>query len=437
MLSWPTFGSRPLARQFVKKSLRKGATVIVMGPGGVGKTTLAAAIGLAAASQGLATGVITVDPARRLRDALGLAGLSAQPSVIDTKRLRAAGLDSGLRLSAMVLDVQRTWDGLVERFVPSAEARQRILANSFYRGLSGQFAGAEAYAALEQFYELRTGNAFETIVVDTPPAAHTFEFIEAPANLMRLLDSRAARWLLASKNGSKRNPLALAGAAVQFVAAQLERFAGMKTLSAIGEFLAATMEAADTLSHRFRMIAGLLRSRSVEFVLVTTAEPSRLAEAREVIERTEADGLRLRTIVLNRLLDERSFASLCARHEALSMLRASAGLRMAIAADPLRDPKIEALGCFLDQRAAALQTRIEDAAAFAGELPARIELIVVPEFEAGLGDLAGIKRVTEVLMRGGGRQILANAREALKAEHHRLSVDNSIAPLRQLRSDTQ
>jgi anion-transporting ArsA/GET3 family ATPase len=415
-----------LAHHFVKKSLRKGATVIVIGPGGVGKTTVAAAIGLVAASQGSTTGVITVDPARRLRDALGLGVLSAQPARIDPERLQAAGLDPNLRLSAMVLDVQLTWDGLVERFVQSAATRERIFANSFYRGLSGQFAGAEAYAALEQFYELHIGGTFETIVVDTPPAAHTFEFIEAPANLMRLLDSRAARWLLARKNGNKRNPLALAGTAVQFITEQLGRFAGGKMLSTVVEFLAATMEAADALSHRFRTIAGLLRSRSVEFVLVTTAEPGRLAEAREVIKRTRADGLRLRTIVLNRLLDERSFASLCARSETLPVLRASAGLRMAITGDPVRNPKIEALATFLDQRVAALRTSIEAAAVFAKELPAGIELIVAPEFEAGVGDLAGIKRVASVLAQSGGRPILAKAVKALKAVPHRLVHDDSI-----------
>jgi anion-transporting ArsA/GET3 family ATPase len=437
MLSWPRSARGGWRVIFVKKSLKKGATVIVMGPGGVGKTTVAAAIGLVAASQGLTTGVITVDPARRLRDALGLAALNAQPTLIDPKRLRDAGLDPGLQLSAMVLDVQRTWDGLVEHFVPSAATRQRIFANSFYRGLSGQFAGAEAYAALEQFYELRLGGAFETIVVDTPPAAHTFEFIEAPANLMRLLDSRAARWLLASRDESKRSPLALAGTALQFVATQLERFAGVKMLSAVGEFLAATIEAADTLSHRFHMIADLLRSRSVEFVLVTTAEPSRLAEAREVIKRMEADGLRLRTIVLNRLLDERSFASLCARREALPVLRASAALRMAIAADPVRDPKIEALARFFDQRATTLRTRIEAAAAFAQELPTRIELIVAPEFDAGIGDLGGIKRVADVLALGGGRRILANAVKAVKVTPQRMADDNSIPPSCQFHSGTQ
>jgi anion-transporting ArsA/GET3 family ATPase len=419
----------------VKKSLRKGATVIVMGPGGVGKTTVAAAIGLAA-SHRFATGVITVDPARRLRDALGLAGLSSRPSAIDAKRLKAAGLDPGLRLSAMVLDVQRTWDGLVERFVASPAARRRILANSFYRGLSGQFAGAEAYAALEQFYELRTSGTFETIVVDTPPAAHTFEFIETPANLMRLLDSRAARWLLASRNRSKHNPLALAGTAMQFVAAQLERFAGVKMLSAVGEFLTATMEAAELLSDHFRTIAGLLRSRSAEFLLVTTAEPSRLAEAREVITRMEADRLHLRTIVLNRWIDERSFASLCGGSEALPVLRTSANLHAAIAADTRRDDRLRALAGFLDQRAADLRARIEAAASFARALPPRIKFIVTPEFEAGPGDLAGIKRIADLLVIGGGREILASAVKALKAESQPAS-DNSVAPSQRIHPDTQ
>jgi anion-transporting ArsA/GET3 family ATPase len=433
----------------VNKTLRKGATVIVMGPGGVGKTTVAAAIGLAAASQGLATGVITVDPARRLRDALGLTKLTGQPLAIDSRRLRAAGLDPSLRLSAMVLDVQRTWDGLVQRFVPSEAARRRILANSFYRGLSGQFAGADAYAALEQFYELRTSGAFDTIVVDTPPAAHTFEFIEAPAKLMRLLDSRAARWLLARQDGGKRHPLALAGAAMQFVVAQLERFAGTNTLSALGEFLAATMEAAEVLGARFRTIAGLLRSRSVEFVLVTTAEPSRLAEARAVIKRMTADGLRLRAIVLNRLIDERTLENLRSAPARVSVLGASANLRAKISMVATQNPqkdrqengrpgeKIEALAHFFDQRSAALRSRIEAAQGFAKELPARIELILAPDFEGGLSDLAGIKQVADVLMRGDGRQMLTSAVRALKAEERQADAATPPTQIGRLKSNSR
>jgi hypothetical protein len=153
----------------------------------------------------------------------------------------------------------------------------------------------------------------------------------------------------------------------------------------------------------------------------------------------ETDGLQLRTIVLNRLLDERSFSSLCGGSEApLPVQRASAGLRAAIAADSARDPKIEALANFLDQRLAASHTKIEAAAAFARELPARIELVVAPEFEAGLGELAGIKRVADVLVSGGGRKTLANALKLFKPEGQRQrSPEASVATSSCFRSDTQ
>ena len=107
----------------------------------------------------LDTVVITVDPARRLRDALGIERFSVRPTRIDGRRLRAAGLDQKLRLSAMVLDVKRTWDGLVGRFVKDPGARRTIMENSFYRNLTEQFAGAEAYAALEQLYDRPAADA--------------------------------------------------------------------------------------------------------------------------------------------------------------------------------------------------------------------------------------------------------------------------------------
>src|SRR6516162_5975017 len=112
----------------------------MLGSGGVGKTTMAAALGLAAAREGLNTALITVDPARRLREALGLQRLSAEPTWLDRRRLRAAGLDTSVRLSAMMLDVKRAWDRLVHQLVLSPEARARMLANPVYQNLTEQFA---------------------------------------------------------------------------------------------------------------------------------------------------------------------------------------------------------------------------------------------------------------------------------------------------------
>jgi anion-transporting ArsA/GET3 family ATPase len=391
----------------VKQALHKGLTLIVIGPGGVGKTTVAAALALAAASQGLATGVITVDPARRLRDALGIQRLGARPSAIDPRRLQAAGFDSGISISAMILDVRRTWDSLVERFVSSTAQRQRILANSFYRGLSQQFAGAEAYAALEQFQQLRESRAFDTIVVDTPPAAHTFEFIEAPANLQHLLESRAARWL--ARNHSEHRPLALASLAMRFVSSQLERFAGVKALADAGEFFAATLAAAGELSDRFRTIAEAMRSRSVEFVLVTTPEPSRLAEANETAIRMRAAGLRLRAIVFNRLIDQRALQLLRENPSVMPRARATTDLINAIELDPSSIPQAAAIATFFEQRNAAARVRIQAAAALARKLPARTEIVVAPEFAEALNDLGGLKPLVEILLGPQGRQLLSAA----------------------------
>jgi len=126
----------------VSQLFKPGSIVVVLGPGGVGKTTVAAALGMAAALAHLETAVITVDPARRLRDALGLAGAASRPYRLDRRRLRAAGLDPELRLSVMALDVKATWDRLVERYIKGPEARRQIFANAFYRNLTERFAGA-------------------------------------------------------------------------------------------------------------------------------------------------------------------------------------------------------------------------------------------------------------------------------------------------------
>ncbi|MGH7248284.1 MAG: ArsA family ATPase, partial [Pseudomonadota bacterium] len=152
----------------MKDLLKQGSIVILLGTGGVGKTTVAAALGIAGAQANLNSALITVDPARRLRDALGVANLGGNPARLGARHLRAAGLDPALPLSAMMLDVKGVWDGIVERFAADPVARKRILENPFYQSLSAEFAGAEAFAALQQLYDLHQSGDFALKVVDTP-----------------------------------------------------------------------------------------------------------------------------------------------------------------------------------------------------------------------------------------------------------------------------
>lgn len=206
----------------MKYLLRKGSIVILLGTGGVGKTTTAAALGLAAASLRHNAVVITVDPARRLRDALGLSRMGGTPTRISDKALRGAGLDPSLDLSAMQLDVKGAWDTMVERFTRNPATRRRILDNPFYRSLTEEYAGSDAYAALQQLYDLHQSGVFQTEVVDTPPAAHAFEFLQAPARLIRLLDSRSARWLFTPSLSAGRIAMRLASQAARFVVRELD-----------------------------------------------------------------------------------------------------------------------------------------------------------------------------------------------------------------------
>ena len=394
----------------MKELLKKDSIVVMLGTGGVGKTTVAAALGLAAAREGLNTALITVDPARRLREALGLERLSAEPTRIDRRRLRAAGLDSSIRLSAMTLDVKRTWDALVREFVESPEARGRILENPFYRTLSQHFAGAEAYAALEQLNELQRSGEFEIAIVDTPPAAHAFEFFETPRYLVRLLDSPAARWLFTPEASLGRNAVTIASRAARFVINQLEAFTGTSTLSAIADFFGLAADATAAMSDRFRKTEAMMRSARVSFVLVTTVHEDRLHDARELVRLTRRQNFRMRAIVLNRMLDERTFAALrTSRRTSPGHLAEIVRLRGLIGQ---LDSKDSALVSYLESYREHQMLEIERAAAFGRGLPAGIALAVTPEIDPAVRDLRSLVILSELLTGSTpGRKFLDHAAE--------------------------
>jgi anion-transporting ArsA/GET3 family ATPase len=382
----------------LKDLLKKGATLIVLGNGGVGKTTIAAAMGLAAARSGLRTAVITVDPARRLRDALGLEQLGGKPTALGRHRLEAAGLDPSLQLSAMVLDAKGAWDSLIERFTIDRAARDRILNNPFYRQLTGQFAGSEAYAALEQLYDLHSRGEFDLIVVDTPPAANAFEFLQAPAHLARLLDSRMARWLFAPYLSAGRFAMRLASGAARFVVRELERFAGASALTSISEFFIAAQETVDGLLERLRKTEALLHSGDIAFVLVTTAEHERLRQAPALIEEMRAERLNLSAIIINRFLDEEIWRYLAGSRRGMPPgVEAVAGLRAAMGRGLDRRPGLDALVKYLEDYRARAYRDIAQTAAFAQTLPAGLSLAITPELRRGVLGLEQLARFADYL----------------------------------------
>lgn len=376
----------------MKELLKPHSVLVVFGSGGVGKTTIAAALGVAAATAHLRTAVITVDPARRLREALGLPRLGRKPARIDARRLRAAGLDPALKLSAMVLDVKGEWDAMVTAHVADPAIRGRILANRFYQNLSTRFAGSEAYAALEALHELHTAGNFEFEVVDTPPAAHAFEFVQAPARLVRLLDSQAARWLLQPAGRSASLALRLAGRITSYLARELEHFAGGDTLSSIADFFALATGAAERIAERMRRVSALLRSPAVRFVLVTTAEPDRLRQARKLIDRMEAERLHLGAIVINRFLDEAMWGG-C--DDALDEIPA---LGAALDADGAGDDGVAAALAYLESYRARAAEDVRRVRRFIDTVPARVRVALAPEIRPGTPSLTALARLANFLL---------------------------------------
>jgi anion-transporting ArsA/GET3 family ATPase len=408
-----------LSRRHVKTLLQKGSIVILLGTGGVGKTTVAAALGIAGARALLDTALITVDPARRLRDALGLGRLRGQPVRLSRRQLAAAGLDDDLRLSAMMLDVKGTWDSVMERIARDPAARRRILENPFYQRLTAEFAGSEAFAALQLLYELHESGAFELEVVDTPPAAHAFEFLEAPAQYARLFDSRAARWLFAPSLSAGRIAARIAGQAARFVVRELERYAGSSVLSTIAEFFAAMAEGVDALVDRLRKTEALMHSRAVKFVMVTTPEEDRLRQARELIADMQADGLVLAGIVINRFLDERTWQEsvhATGGRPALGHLTEIGIAAEALRGDGERSPHLDALVQYLGAYRELTLQEIERVAAFARALPGGVKLAIAPEIDIGVRDLGALSRIADYLTDDSGvLRTLESAARRLRA----------------------
>jgi anion-transporting ArsA/GET3 family ATPase len=379
----------------MKHFLKKGSILILLGTGGVGKTTVAAALGLAAAEVPLDTALITVDPARRLREALGLSRLGGTPTRISASALRSADLDAGLKLSAMQLDVKGAWDAMVERFVKSPATRKKILDNPFYKNLTEEYAGSEAYAALQQLYDLHQSQAFDIEIVDTPPAAHAFEFLQAPARLARLLDSRAARWLFTPSLSAGRFAMRIANTAARFVIRELERFAGGNVLSTISDFFEAAAEAVDAMVDRLQKTETLLHSPEVRFILVTTAEEDRLRRARELIAEMEAEGLTLSAIVINRFLDEETWSEVV-KHPGTepSLMNAIRKLSTTMT----NGASVNGIVDFLEEYRARAIDDIARVEQFVRELSSKVTVAIAPEIEVGVRDLVALSRVAQCLL---------------------------------------
>ncbi len=274
----------------------RGVRIIVCcGSGGVGKTTTSAALGLRAAEQGRRVVVLTIDPARRLAQSMGLTELDNTPRPVPEVDPAAGG-----SLDAMMLDMKRTFDDVVEAHATPEKARQ-IFANPFYQALSSSFAGTQEYMAMEKLGQLHaealgTGR-WDLIVVDTPPSRSALDFLDAPERLSSFLDGRLIRILLAPAKG----PARFLSASMAAVTNAVTKVVGGQVLRDVQTFVAAF----DTLFGGFRARAEetyrILKDNQTAFVVVASPEADALREAAFFVERLGEEGMPLAGLVLNRV----------------------------------------------------------------------------------------------------------------------------------------
>jgi len=285
--------------------------VICLGPGGVGKTTISAALAVRAAILGCAVDVMTVDPAPRLLDALGLAADSSEPveAPLDgIRRSRRGGASNRARLRALRLDPKRTFDSIIARYAMSDAARDAILENRIYRNLSGALAGVADYMAMEKLLELAANPDTDLLVLDTPPATEAIDFLDAPRRLLELLNSRAIS-LLGAPAGLLRSQLRVMDIAARAVLAAFDRVTGLNLLSDVQSFVRSFDGMYEGFSARAARAQDKLRATDTAIVIVTTAESSRIAQAREFIRALADAGLRVSAMVVNRVLADLPDAS--------------------------------------------------------------------------------------------------------------------------------
>jgi len=275
--------------------------VVCVGCGGVGKTTVAAAIALEAARAGRRALVLTIDPARRLADALGVGALGNQPKAIPRESLDALGVPAEGEMWAMMLDMKRTFDDLVERFAESPEARDRVLANPIYRHVSDALAGSVEYSAMEKVYELQEAGAFDTLVVDTPPSQHALDFLEAPERLLEFLDSRLVQFWIHPAMAAGRVGMRWFQWGSRRVLHLIERVTGIGFLEDISEFLLAFEHMSEGFRDRARRVRSLMFGPDAAFVLVSSAETESVKQTQRFLERLEAGGVHVAGLVANRV----------------------------------------------------------------------------------------------------------------------------------------
>ncbi len=366
--------------------------LVTCGAGGVGKTTVAAALAcMAAAKQGGKVLVLTIDPARRLAEALGLEGFGDKEKQIPTQAFRAAGVTPRGELWAAMVDTKQSWDDLVRRHAPNRRTAERIFSNKLYENVTGRFVQSHEYIAMERLYQLHTDGNYDLIIVDTPPTRNALDFVEAPIRMAEFFSSRFLRILSAPYRSN-----VVSFASRPFLSAA-DRILGSQFLEDIAEFFSLFQTMAPGFVDRAEAVNRVLHDKRTSFAVVTTLETAPVREAEYFADVLATKRFHLGAVVLNKvlpayLLDEQAARTATVLEQGAERVADLAGAGAGEKAQVSR-VLTEVAESFLRFQVVA-QREAEQRA----ELAVGAGIVAtVPYFDTDIHDLAGLLRLGEEL----------------------------------------
>ena len=367
--------------------------VVCVGSGGVGKTTIAATLALHAATAGRRAMVLTIDPAKRLAQSLGLDALEGERQQIAPELFARAGLSVPGTLSAGMLDQKSAWDDFIARHAPNAQACRAILENEFYQQMSRSFAGSTEYMAIEELCRIDESGEYDLIVLDTPPTGHALDFLEAPQKLEDFLDRSMIGWFVKPYAAVGWSAWKTASRSAKFLFERIEQATGVETLRQISEFFIGMEAMFDGITERSRRVRAVLKSEHTAFVLVTGPDEQVLGQGEVLTEKMAALGMPLRGVVLNRLHPLPEGAGEDEDYAVFSREVTQLLEEVGVESPPVAHWIAE------NHAAAVAQARAEGIRRemFEDGLPPGVVVKGVPEFEGDVHDVASLGRLAAII----------------------------------------
>ncbi|CAN5512738.1 ArsA family ATPase [soil metagenome] len=371
----------------IEKVLEGKSVCICAGSGGVGKTTTSAAIAAGMAARGKRVAVLTIDPAKRLADSLGLKELGNKPRKVGKSVLAKAGIEGEGELWAMMLDSKATFDDLVSEHAPDDETRERILDNRIYQQLSGALAGSQEYMAMEKLYELASSGEYDLLVLDTPPSRNALDFLEAPNRLLQFIEGRALKVFLRPTGFAAK----IAGRGTSVMFSILKRITGVDLLQDLAEFFQAFGGMIGGFRERADRVNELLADKKTTFLVVCGPQSEPIDEATFFQAKLAESKLPFGAAIVNRV------------HVAEAGGASNEEIEAELAGE-LGDDELAAnvAANFADYATLAKRDR-RGIARLRKESKAKI-VIEVPELDSDVHDLVGLMEVNRYLFASGAKE---------------------------------